>query len=553
MKKLTALLLVLVMVMGALAACAPSNQTSTNNPPVDSETPLVIQWDQADNTDKFEAPHKSTGLSYHTVMMWNQLFKFDRKYAESDERTYAWELATGYTRSEDNKSITYTLREGAKWSDGEPITVEDVVFSVMAAIKDPVSNQAGVYKDLVGYQEFVNGETDELAGVTTKDNTITFTMTITSAVQHYNPYVLPAHCFEGIEWKDISTARYWYAPVTSGPYKFVKANFPDYAMLTRNELYFGEPAGIKNVTCVSYEAATTDAAIASMIQGTSDITTRTVTSSVQLASQIVDMNRDCKILTMRTGAYRALMFNDGTRTDGNNNELLVNNKNVRLAISLLVDEDTIADYAEATAVKVLGDPRNPLTTHEFDNANKSLDLEKAKQLLDAAGWNYNDKIEIFCYYADQISRDVLEIIKADAAKIGVKIEIDVVTENASTAMNTERNWDLLFYQAPGTEKCPSSAASQLCTTRTYRPSTGANYAKYKELWTAWSSIADSYSPEGIAASQALAAFNYQNTDIIPIYSSDSLVVYNAARVQIPETAFDNNDEVLDLHLWKMLK
>jgi len=577
LKKLIALLLAVLMMVAVFSACAPEptptpdpdpqpqpsnpdDPTPTPDPtpdpdpvPTESETPLVIQWDQVNGTDKFEATHVDATRSYHTFMMWEQLYQTDNTYQESDDGYYVWRLAVGFERSEDNTSITYTLRDDMVWSDGEPITVDDVVFSVMASIKDPISTQVAVYKDVVGYEALVNGEADTLAGMTTEGNTITFTMIAPSATMHYNPFVLPAHCFEGVAWSDFSNADYWYAPVTSGPYKFVDANYPDYVNLTRNELYYGEPAGIKNVTCVSFEAATNDAAIAAMISNQSDITTKSITSNGLLANQITDMNPDCVSIAMYSDNYRALIFNDGTRTDGKNKDILVNNPKARLAISLLVDEDTIADYTATLPVKVMGNPVNPLTTHEFDNANKSLDLEKAKKLLDEAGWDYNEVIEIFCYYTDQLSLDVLEIIKADAAKIGVQMKINVVAENSSVAMNEERNWDIMFYQAPGTAKHPASAGHQLCmTSRPYRNPESPTFKKYEELRDAWNAISDSFSPEGIAASQAIAAFNYENVDVIPIYTASSIIVYNTARIEIPETAFDHNDNVLDFHLWKML-
>jgi len=162
-------------------------------------------------------------------------------------------------------------------------------------------------------------------------------------------------------------------------------------------------------------------------------------------------------------------------------------------------------------------------------------------------------IEILCYYTDQPSLDVMEIIKADAAKIGVQIKINVVSENTSVAINEDRNWDLMFYQAPGTAKHPASGGHQMCmTTRPYRNPESETFKKYADLKAAWDSIPDAFSAEGIAASQAVAAFNFENTDIIPIYTANTIMTYNAARIEVPETAFDHNDHVLDLHLWKML-
>ena len=319
-----------------------------------------------------------------------------------------------------------------------------------------------------------------------------------------------------------------------------ETSFPDYIKLTRNENYYGLAAGIKNITCVSYETAGNDAAVAAMINGSADITTRTVTTSGIIANAIADANADCKIVTMHSDLVRGFVFNMGNRSDGNNKDVLVNDANARLAISLLIDEDTIADYLASEACKTYGNPNNPYTPHDYDNDNKSLDLEKAKSLLDAAGWNY------------EASLDVLEIIKADAAKIGVKMKVNVITENAGVAIYTDKNFDMMFFQGNGKALDPGEGLSNLTKESwTFTYPTSWIPEKYGPLQDAKNAAVPG-TEEFITALHAMIAANQEDMLFIPVYVNATVITYNTAHVYIPETAFDYYDDVLDLHEWKML-
>lgn len=575
MKKLIALLLALVLVVGMFAGCgkteaevnpeqaqpeategAEAAPTEEQAPPAEeageSETPLVIQWDQNNGTDVIEPPYVASSLSYHTRMIWSQIYEENDAYQRTDPEFYAWDLGTSIVANEDNTEYVVTIREDAVWSDGEPVTADDVAFSVMVNILDPVSTAAKPFNKVVGFEALTNGEAETLEGMSVEGNTITFKLVEPNANFAPNLFVLPAHCFEGLAWAEISTADYWKNPVTSGPYVVAETSFPDYMKLTRNDNYYGLAAGIKNITCVSYETAGSDAAVAAMITGEADITTRTVTSSGVIANEIADANPDCVIKTMHSDLVRGFVFNMGNRSDGNNKDVLVNDANARLAISLLIDEDTIADYLASVACKTYGNPNNPYTPHDYDNDNKSLDLEKAKSLLDAAGWNYDDEIEILCYYTDQPSLDVLEIIKADAAKIGVKMKVNVITENAGVAIYTDKNFDIMFFQGNGKALDPGEGLSNLTKESwTFTYPTSWIPEKYGPLQDAKNAAVPG-TEEFTTALHAMIAANQEDMLFIPVYVNATVITYNTAHVYIPETAFDYYDDVLDLHEWKML-
>lgn len=581
MKKIIALLLALVMVI-SITACAPAKPeetkgTTPNTPtsgtedtkgtegtvaPSEIETPLVIQWDQAYGTDMFEAPYIDDSLSYHSSMMWEPLWELDTAvYNETGEVIF--KLASGWTYNEDNTVITVTVRDNAVWSDGEPITAEDVAFTFMAAIKDPSSAYAGHFTYVKGYDAFVAGETDTLEGLIVDGQTLTMELSQPGWFG-YVPRVriLPAHCFEGVAYDKVSNHEaYWKAPVTSGPFKFVEASFPDYAKLTRFDEYYGAKAGIKNVTCVSFEAATTDAAIASMISGESHITTRTVTSSGLLAGQIVAANPDCKPMAMHSNSIRSFTFNMGTRTDGKDKAALIGqDAKARQAISLIIDEETIGAYLASPACTVFAPPSSAAVENKFADTHKAKDLEKAKQLLDEAGWNYDDTIDIMTFYQDQGTADILEIIKNDAEQIGVKVNINVISADvAEAAIYEDRNFDMLFFMLTGSDTAPSSPVIEELHSagpvyyghdKEENKWMGEKYDPLREVLYTATSATD---PEYVAAVQDIADYIYEDCVIIPVYVNATVIVYNQAVLYIPDTEFDYFDSVFHYDQWKLLK
>jgi microcin C transport system substrate-binding protein len=142
-------------------------------------------------------------------------------------------LASSVTVSDDKKTFTFTIDSKATWSDGKPVSAEDVIWTYNA-IMDP-KNLTGPHK--VGLGRF-------LSPVKVDDQTVTFT----AEVVHWNNLwvaggmlVLPSHW-----WKDQDFNKVNFEfPVTSGPYRITSLNEPDSVTLEKREDYWSvdDPRG----------------------------------------------------------------------------------------------------------------------------------------------------------------------------------------------------------------------------------------------------------------------------------------------------------------------
>ena len=122
-------------------------------------------------------------------------------YTHAADGTLQPELATGYTVSDDGLTYTFTLREGLTWSDGEPLTAEDFVYSWQRAA-DPANG--AVYSYL--YSVIAGYGTDEGLAVSASEDGLSFTVELAAPCPYMLDlaafpafYPVPQHCVEAAE------------------------------------------------------------------------------------------------------------------------------------------------------------------------------------------------------------------------------------------------------------------------------------------------------------------------------------------------------------------
>ena len=122
-------------------------------------------------------------------------------YTHAADGTLQPELATGYTVSDDGLTYTFTLREGLTWSDGEPLTAEDFVYSWQRAA-DPANGAvySYLYSIIAGYG------TDAGLAVSASEDGLSFTVELVAPCPYMLDlaafpafYPVPQHCVEAAE------------------------------------------------------------------------------------------------------------------------------------------------------------------------------------------------------------------------------------------------------------------------------------------------------------------------------------------------------------------
>jgi ABC-type transport system substrate-binding protein len=156
------------------------------------------------------------------------------------------DIAEKWEASADNKTFTFALRKDAKFSDGSPITAEDVAFSINA-LMDPKGTTDPLYRSpfriISGYQDFADGKSTSLAGLKVVDpNTIQFSLDV--ATPHF-PAILAPYGGKVASMKNVTEGgeKWWLNPVSSGPWKVDTFEFGEQNRmeLIQNEHYVTGP------------------------------------------------------------------------------------------------------------------------------------------------------------------------------------------------------------------------------------------------------------------------------------------------------------------------
>lgn len=137
-------------------------------------------------------------------------------------------LATSWEASEDGKTYTFKLREGVKWSDGQPFTAEDVVFTLKAFGK---------------YNTYLTKLIPLVEDASAPDAT-TFVLKLkqplTATLDLFDKEVfplMPKHIYDG---QDVATHPANLAPVGLGPFKFDSWQSGQSITFVRNENYWDQ-------------------------------------------------------------------------------------------------------------------------------------------------------------------------------------------------------------------------------------------------------------------------------------------------------------------------
>lgn len=357
-------------------------------------------------------------LFYCRIIDGGAQFELDRMVdirlvtLSADLQSYVGELAESWNIT--GNTVTFKLRPNAKWHDGQPLTAKDVVFTINLLVNPASKSRWGVsFQSVVGYKDVLAGKATTLTGVKAPDD-LTVTLDLEQPDSGLLPgfmfiSIIPEHVFANVDLSKVCESPNWTKNrIGAGPFKVVNILPSERIEMVAFDGYvLGRPK-IDKLNLLFFQSFETS--LAAFQQQTSYIAPFTV-----LNLDLVKSFNFADIVTTPAGVGALWLQID--QPDWSD-------KRVRQAMSYAIDRKTITDnlfrgYADPVASEV-----PYLTWTQAPDLNPyTYDPEKAKSLLQAAGWKGDKTYTLWYYYSDQLTATVMQAVQQYLGAVGIKVDL----------------------------------------------------------------------------------------------------------------------------------
>jgi peptide/nickel transport system substrate-binding protein len=349
--------------------------------------------------------------------------------------------------SADGLTITYKLRQGVTWADGQPFTAEDVKFTY-DAIMNPANTISG---------KSVYGKIDSL---TVKDP-LTVELKMKEPYAAYAEFfsypvgILPRHALGSLP--DLNKADFNRKPFGTGPYRVTDWQAANYIQLEANPNYYKGAPKIGRV----------------IVRIVPDKNTQLAQVRANETDVAVDLNEADAVEVEKISGWKAFAIAGLTSdrmflnlaepgvADGSRPHPVLGDKRVRQALEMSINKQQLVDRVlfgktqVATSEYPVGWPAPNLQPSRFD-------VEGAKKLLDEAGWqpgadgireNGGRKLHlsISSTSGNTLRENVEQLVQAGWKSVGVDLEIKnataavLVGEWSENGLVQRGNFDIAYY------------------------------------------------------------------------------------------------------------
>lgn len=328
------------------------------------------------------------------------------------------DLAQNFEVSQDEKIYTFYLRQNVKWHDGENFDADDVIFTVLS-IQNP-EFKSPLYLSLKGVKiEKIDKYTVKFV---LEKPFAPFLSVLTFGI-------LPEHLWYNVPSTGVGLAEYNLKPIGTGPYKFkslVKdklGNIRSYHLIKFDD-YYGHKPFLEKITFKFYP---------NFEEAIESLQNREVNGLSFLPRVFKEKLKSKRLnyYSLNLSQYTAVFLNQ------KNNEFL-KNKSLRQALAYSIDREKIVNKVLEGKGKIIYSPILPgYVGYNAENKSYDFDINKAKEILDQAGFKLVDSLLTIDNKEVQINLttpdkeefiSAAEIIKQGWKNLGIKTEIQIVSK-----------------------------------------------------------------------------------------------------------------------------
>ena len=364
-------------------------------------------------------------------------------------------LVENWQINKDSNYVTLNLRDNLHWSDGEPITVDDIIFS-FDIYSDPKVNSRlyGLFSNFYSEEDLHIDIQKTFRKNSEKSLTIFFKDYQNFSFLDINHSILPEHAYRELKRENIETAEINFKPVTSGPFKLVKWDRAQSIRLKADS------------TCFLFNPDKLQEIIFKIIPDEFSLLTQIKKGEIDLAEEVksekvkeLTENGNIIIGSIRGRDYDYIGWNHIDPTAKLNGQIKPNKffstVNTRKALSLAINRHEIFQSIVGKFGEIYDSPISPIFKLYYDSTLSSIEYNSslAKKLLAEDGWKDHDgngtleknsqefSFKIYSNAGDSKREFAATIIKNNLREVGIDAELIFIEKNELVDGLLSRKYD----------------------------------------------------------------------------------------------------------------
>jgi peptide/nickel transport system substrate-binding protein len=391
-----------------------------------------------------DSPNVTAGYLVSAFELWNLQYATLTDKAADDFATIPG-LAESWEGSADGLTYTYTLREGLQWSDGEPLTAEDIAYTINRSRDEEWINHSAT--------------TVNLQARALDERTVRITSSVPDPkLPTMDVYIVPKHIYESISAEDVTTYNALDG-VGSGSYTLEEWQPGESWTMVANPRYYGWEGRDPPIDRIVYRLFENGEAMAAALQAGEIDAAHNIPAE---SFESLDADEDIVGVVGQQGGFSELGLNAGEGGIGDGHPALLD-LTVRQAINKAIDRETLLDRVVlglgelGTTMSV--SPDQTWQPEVPDNMSLAFDPEGANQMLDDAGYLDTDGDgvrempnggrDLRFRYAQRSESELeprlTEFITGWLADIGIATEVQVYDDSELTEQIGAGTYDLFAW------------------------------------------------------------------------------------------------------------
>ena len=346
--------------------------------------------------------------------------------------------------TEDNINFIVHIDDAATWSDGTPVTAEDVEYTVRRLASPVVNNTTLMLYAFegVGDEGFVEEGAESVAGIQVIDEkTVQFTskypMALTTFENTYARYLhtMPKHVIEKMSEQELTTTEWFNRPdVVSGPFFLTEYDNNHYISYEANKDYW---KGAPKIDKLNIRIVDASQIYAGLQSGEIDITHHTMTAVPQEDFESIEALENVKTV------YGAPITNQSAFIQTAN----IPDARVRQALLYAIDRQQLVEQLLKGHGEVVDGFVSSASPFYDENLTPiAYDPEKAKALLEEAGWDGSQTLRFYVNSGDNTFVNGAQVLVAQWAAVGIKVEVQTVDLATLMTVAGSTDYDIMAVQ-----------------------------------------------------------------------------------------------------------